>query len=161
MDKMRIIIRMTKQKRSRVLRLAAATLITSVGFFQTAFGEEPEFPALKNDTPKNSSIFLLDPSRLKINHTLSSSYTSIGGRGILTNMYLANINYKLANQLDLRVTLGVANSQGSFFGPKRGASSILPGFQLHYHPSNSFNLIINYQQYPAGYNGLYPFDYRR
>lgn len=157
---MRIIDRMKKEKRIRTLMAAAAMGVLCLGVFQPSLAQEPESPVLKNETAKNSSLFLLDPSRLKINHTISSSYTSIGGRGILTNMYLANINYKLANPLDLRVTLGVANSQGSFFGPKRGASSILPGFQLHYHPSNSFNLIINYQQYPAGYYGLYPFDYR-
>lgn len=143
----------------RTLKAAFATVFLA-GFFQLSWGGEPEFPALKSETPKSASVFLLDPSRLKISHTLSSSYASVGGRGIFTNTYLANINYKLANPLDLRLTLGVANAQGSFFGPKKSASSFLPGFQLHYHPSNGLNLIINYQQYPARM-GLYPLDYRR
>jgi hypothetical protein len=148
-------------KKTQGTKTLTAAVVLCVGLLQFSQAEEPEFPALQTETPKSSSIFLLDPSRLKINHTISSSYTSIGGRGIFTNLYQANINYKLANPLDVRVTLGVANSQGSFFGPKRGASSILPGFQLHYHPSNNFNLIINYQQYPAGYYPYDPLDYRR
>ncbi|MGH8005279.1 MAG: hypothetical protein ACRECJ_11215, partial [Limisphaerales bacterium] len=113
------------------------------------FAGTPEEEVTSNDAPKGSSVFLLDPSRFKIGHTISTSYASIGGRGVLTSMYLADISYKLANPLDIRVSLGVANSQGALFGPKRSANSFIPGFQLHYHPSNAFNLIINYQQYPA------------
>jgi len=157
---MRTIGKMKKHWISKTLALVVLALGIGAGPARPCLAEEPAVPVL-TETPKSASIFLLDPSRLKINHTISSSYASLGGRGILTNMYQANIQYKLAEPLDLQLTLGVANSQGSFFGPKRSASSIFPGFQLHYHPSNSFNLIVNYQQYPAGYYGLYPFDYRR
>lgn len=139
-----------------VLALAAAALGQS---------SAPSVPsATKSEGPKAASLFLLDPSRFKIQHTLSTSFASIGGRGILTNMYLANIQYQIANPLDIRVSLGFANSQGSLFGPKRSASAIIPGFELHYHPSNSFDLIVNYQQYPAGYlyrPGFLPFEQRR
>ncbi|MCI0595625.1 MAG: hypothetical protein L0Z48_03670, partial [candidate division Zixibacteria bacterium] len=127
------------------------------------FAPPPEVELTTDDAPKGSSVFLLDPSRFKIGHTISTSYASIAGRGVLTSMYLADISYKLANPLDIRVTLGVANSQGALFGPKGSANSFIPGFQLHYHPSNAFNLIVNYQQYPAGsyYPGFLPFGYRR
>ncbi len=160
---------MTKQQtrtpRVAVLFFAVFALMAAWAWGQTSTGGfapsgEPEVTA---DAPKGSSVFLLDPSRFKIGHTISTSYASIGGRGVLTSMYLADISYKLANPLDIRVSLGVANSQGALFGPRRSANSFIPGFQLHYHPSNAFNLIINYQQYPAGsyYPGLLPFDYRR
>lgn len=156
----------TKTPKVLFLLLAAFVLTAAVAWGQTNTGGflgTPDEEVTSNDAPKGSSVFLLDPSRFKIGHTISTSYASIGGRGILTNMYMADISYKLASPLDIRISLGVANSQGSFFGPKRSANSIVPGFQLHYHPSNNFNLIINYQQYPAGsyYPGLLPFGYRR
>ena len=154
----------TKTPKVFVLLFAAFAATAALAWGQTATGGFAGTPeAASEDVPKGSSVFLLDPSRLKIGHTLSTSYASIGGKGVLTSMYLADINYKLANPLDLRLTLGVANSQGALFGPKRSANSFVPGFQLHYHPSNHFNLIINYQQYPAGayYPGLSPFEYRR
>ncbi|MCI0330061.1 MAG: hypothetical protein L0196_03795 [candidate division Zixibacteria bacterium] len=163
------IIGMTgKTKTPKVLFLfsAAFALTAALGWGQTStggFAAPPEVD-LTIDAPKGSSVFLLDPSRFKIGHTISTSYASIGGRGVLTSMYLADISYKLANPLDIRLTLGVANSQGALFGPKGSANSFIPGFQLHYHPSNVFNLIINYQQYPAGslyYPGLLPLEYRR
>ena len=150
-----------------ILLLAALAMTAAVAWGQANTGGflgTPEEDVTSSDAPKESSVFLLDPSRFKINHTISTSYASIGGRGVLTSMYLADISYKLANPLDIRISLGVANSQGSFFGPKGSANSIIPGFQLHYHPSNSFNLIVNYQQYPAGayYSpGLWPPYYRR
>ena len=143
---------------------AAFVLTAALAWGQTSTGGFAGTPEVTtDDAPKGSSLFLLDPSRFKIGHTISTSYASIGGRGILTSMYLADISYKLANPLDIRVSLGVANSQGALFGPKRSANSFIPGFQLHYHPSNNFNLIINYQQYPAGsyYPGLLPLEYRR
>ncbi len=156
----------TKTPKVALLLFAAFALTAALAWGQTSTGGfapsgEPE--ATSDDTPKGSSVFLLDPSRFKIGHTISTSYASIGGRGVLTSMYLADLSYKLANPLDIRVTLGVANSQGSFFGPKGSANSFIPGFQLHYHPSNAFNLIVNYQQYPAGsyYPGFLPFGYRR
>ncbi|HXF49236.1 MAG TPA: hypothetical protein VNL73_07410 [Verrucomicrobiae bacterium] len=156
----------TKAPKVVILFLAAFVLMAAAAFGQTNTGgflgtPEEETTA---DAPKGSSVFLLDPSRFKINHTISTSYASIGGRGVLTSMYMADLSYKLANPLDIRISLGVANSQGAFFGPKRSANSIIPGFQLHYHPSNSFNLIVNYQQYPAGayyYPGYLPLGYRR
>lgn len=150
-----------------IILLLAVFAFTAAAFGQTNTGGflgTPEEDVTTSDAPKGSSVFLLDPSRFKINHTISTSYASIGGRGVLTSMYMADISYKLANPLDIRISLGVANSQGSFFGPKGSANSIIPGFQLHYHPSNAFNLIVNYQQYPAGayYRpGLWPLEYRR
>jgi len=164
----RILGMTTKRKTPKVLFLLFAVFLFGAtwawGQANTGgFVGTPEPEVTTDDTPKGSSVFLLDPSRFKIGHTISTSYASIGGRGVLTSMYLADINYKLANPLDIRLTLGVANSQGALFGPRRSANSFVPGFQLHYHPSNLFNLIINYQQYPAGsyYPGLLPFEYRR
>jgi hypothetical protein len=157
----------TKTPKVLFLLLALFAMTAAAAFGQTNTGGflgTPEEEVTSSDAPKGSSVFLLDPSRFKINHTISTSYASIGGRGVLTSMYMADISYKLANPLDIRISLGVANSQGSFFGPKGSANSIIPGFQLHYHPSNAFNLIIDYQQYPAGsyYRpGLWPLEYRR
>ena len=156
----------TKTPKVLFLFLTLFALTAALAWGQTntgGFAGTPE-EDLITDAPKGSSVFLLDPSRFKIGHTISTSYTSIGGRGVLTSMYLADLSYKLANPLDIRISLGVANSQGALFGPKRSANSFIPGFQLHYHPSNAFNLIINYQQYPAGtyYRpGLLPLEYRR
>ncbi len=162
------ILGMTKKRKTPkvvVLLLTAFAMTAAMAWGQTNTGGFAGTPQedLTTDAPKGSSVFLLDPSRFKIGHTISTSYASIGGRGVLTSMYLADISYKLANPLDIRVSLGVANSQGALFGPKRSANSFIPGFQLHYHPSNAFNLIINYQQYPAGsyYPGFLPLEYRR
>lgn len=156
---------MTKSRRITpkivVLFLAAFAWTATWVWGQTNTGGFATTQQTSSDAPKGSSVFLLDPSRFRISHSISTSYASLGGHGVLTSMYLANIDYKLANPLDIRLVLGVANSQGALFGPRRSANSFVPGFQLYFHPSNSFNLIINYQQYPAGtayYPGLY---YRR
>lgn len=145
--------RMTNRKgtmRKLLLATAVLSFVAVSAFAQTGQTTNPVSGATA-EGPKPSSLFLLDPSRFKIGHTISTSYASLGGHGVLTSMYLADIQYKLANPLDIRVSLGFANSQGSLFGPRGSANSIIPGFELNYHPSKNFNLIINYQQYPNGY----------
>ncbi|HLG94169.1 MAG TPA: hypothetical protein VI546_04975, partial [candidate division Zixibacteria bacterium] len=76
----------TKTPKVLFLFLTLFALTAALAWGQTntgGFAGTPE-EDLITDTPKGSSVFLLDPSRFKIGHTISTSYASIGGRGILT-----------------------------------------------------------------------------
>lgn len=100
---------------------------------------------------KSSS--LLDPQRLRINHSYTFSYFSSDAASGSFGTYTTTLRYQLSNPLSLTLSLNYLHQPLSVFGRDdlRVKNSILPNFQLHYKPSNSFSLWINVLTFPSPY----------
>ncbi|MGB2981748.1 MAG: hypothetical protein WBC77_10935 [Candidatus Zixiibacteriota bacterium] len=102
----------------------------------------------------NSKNFsLLDPQRLKMNHSYSFSYFSNGRTSGSFGIYTTTLKYQLSNPLSVALSLNYLHQPLSVF--RRDAltvkNRILPNFQLHYRPSSSFSLWINVITLPPAY----------
>lgn len=93
----------------------------------------------------SKSFSLLDPQRLKMNHSYSFSYLSNGRTSGSFGVYTTTLKYQLSNPLSVALSLNYLHQPLSVF--RRDAltvkNRILPNFQLHYRPSSSFSLWIN------------------
>lgn len=101
----------------------------------------------------SKSFSLLDPARLKLHHSYAFSYFSNGRTSGSLGIYTTTLNYQLSNPLSLTLSLNYLHQPLSVF--RRDAltveNRILPNFQLHYRPNNSFSLWINVLTLPPAY----------
>ena len=104
-------------------------------------------------TSNSKNFSLLDPQRLKMNHSYSFSYFSNGQTSGSFGVYTTTLKYQLSNPLSLTLSLNYLHQPLSVF--RRDAltvdNRILPNFQLHYRPNSSFSLWINVLTLPAAY----------
>ncbi len=100
---------------------------------------------------------LLDPQRLKLSQSYAFSYFSGSGYSGSMGVYTTTLNYQLSRPLSLTLSLNYLHQPLSVFGRDnlRVKDDILPNFQLHYNPSNSFSLWINVETLPASYGWGY------
>src|SRR4030042_6245829 len=66
----------------------------------------------------NSNLILgfLNSEKLKMHHTFSMSYMSMGrAGGMMVNSYLNTIEYQISNPLFMRLNLSIANSPSNSF----------------------------------------------
>jgi hypothetical protein len=101
----------------------------------------------------NRSFSLLDPQRLKINHSYTFSYFSSGNTRGSFGIYTTTLNYKLSDPLSLTLSLNYLHQPLSVFQQDnlRIKDGILPNLQLYYKPSSNFSLWINILTYPSPY----------
>ena len=59
---------------------------------------------------QNSLFAFIDPSKLKMSHSASMSYSTFGGESIVMNTYVNTIDYKFNDQLSLRTNIGIMAS---------------------------------------------------
>ncbi len=100
------------------------------------------------------SLSLLDPARLRMYHSYTFSYFSGAKTSGSFGIYTTTLKYQLSNPLSLTLSLNYLHQPLSVFGrDDLGVkNSILPNFQLHYRPSNSFSLWINVLTFPPPYS---------
>lgn len=104
-------------------------------------------------TSNSKNMGLLDPQRLKMNHSYSFSYFSNGQTSGSFGVYTTTLRYQLSNPLSLTLSLNYLHQPLSVFrrDALRVDNRILPNFQLHYRPNSSFSLWINVLTLPAAY----------
>lgn len=106
---------------------------------------------------EKNSFSLLDPTRLKLQQSYSFSYFSNSKYSGSLGVYTTTLNYQLSEPLSLTFSLNYLHQPLSVFGRDdiRIKDDILPNFQLHYRPSNSFSLWINVVTFPSAYGSGY------
>jgi hypothetical protein len=118
-----------------------------------ASGVKSQDENLLGFTPNLKNLSLLNPQRLKMNHSYSFSYFSNGQTSGSFGVYTTTLQYQLSNPLSLTLSLNYLHQPLSLF--RRDAPTvdnrILPNFQLHYRPNSSFSLWINVLTLPAAY----------
>lgn len=111
--------------------------IPLAGFAQ--FKSQAKLPNISEviATDAGRSVFsLFDPTRFSMHHSLSMSYMTIGGRGMMVNSYMNTMEFQLSNPLFLRVNLGVMNTPfNSFNNPALNGTQFFGGAELYYRPT--------------------------
>ena len=102
-----------------------------------------------------SKFSLLDPNRFSMSHSYSLSYFSGGGDGQMIGLYINSMKYQLSNSIDVSVKLGWLHQPSNMFSQNRGVTdygTVLPNFQLQYHPSEKFKFMISFESIPGVYS---------
>jgi hypothetical protein len=141
-------------------RVSKKSLLSAAGLmfclllsWTQASGVKSQDENLLGFTPNLKNLSLLNPQRLKMNHSYSFSYFSNGQTSGSFGVYTTTLQYQLSNPLSLTLSLNYLHQPLSLF--RRDAPTvdnrILPNFQLHYRPNSSFSLWINVLTLPAAY----------
>lgn len=96
----------------------------------------------------SSKLRLIDPGRLRNSNEFIMSYNS-SGNNPFQGLYLSTFNYRLANPLDVSVTLGASFVPQGGFGESSQSSVFLSSFGLRYQPNESTLIQFHYQD-PRG-----------
>jgi hypothetical protein len=104
---------------------------------------------------------ILDPSRLSFSHYISSSYISSGGEGVMRNLFMETIGYRLSNPLTLTFNVGYMHEPYSTMtseGPLQ-SGKFLGSAALTWRPAENMFLHFEIANYPKyGYYGYSPYD---
>ena len=101
----------------------------------------------------NSLFSFIDPSKLKMSHSVSMSYSSFGGESVLMNSYVNTIDYQFNDRLSLRTNLGIMASpynslpNNSFLNEQQ----FFGGAELNYQPSDNTFLSLRFESMPYNY----------
>lgn len=133
------------------------------------------FPALlsaqlkRQDTPisireelikpaNNFGLSILDPSKIKMSHSFSMSYFSIGGKGVAQNIYLNTLQYQIAQPLMLTVQWGIRQTPYNSLAkdsPLFNSGFFLSGAELRYKPTENLEMNFQISTQPNYYSPYY------
>jgi len=105
-------------------------------------------PRYKLMAPGGGALF--DMSKIHIDHSFSMNYSSTGTNSAFVNEYVAGINYRISDPMNLRLELGMSYTPYSTFsipGEEEQAQVYLKSATFDYRPNNTFHLQIGYKNY--------------
>lgn len=105
-------------------------------------------PRMNLITPSTGSLF--DMSRIKIDHSFSMNYSSSGTNSTFVNEYVAGINYRISEPMNLRMELGMSYTPYSTLsapGEEQQAQVYLKSATFDYRPSKQFHIQVGYNNY--------------
>ncbi len=86
--------------------------------------------------PGKTSLGLIDPSRLSVNHMVSFGTAFGGGKSLTSSLYASNFAYRLSDPVTLNFTLGIQNNRVGGLPNDLNGSSLFGGFRLEYHKND-------------------------
>jgi hypothetical protein len=106
---------------------------------------------------KDAMVGFLDPSRFNMSHSLSMSYTAVGGGGAMINTYINTLNYRFSDDLFLTTKLGIMNSAYNSIPGSSYLNNVefIGGAELKWLPSKDSAIFIRFEKGPAYYNPGY------
>ena len=121
---------------------------------------------LKNKTgnPNISSVLsapngdfllgFLDPSKINMRHSFSTSYTGFSGQGMMLSSYLNTIDFQLSENLFLQTNIGLMNSPYNTFGEDfyLNDTKIFGGAKLKYRFNDKSSIQLQFDYSPYYYN---------
>jgi len=130
------------------------------GFFwvnaNTLFAQVQQSTSIYKPSPWKSQQkgfldYLLDSSRIKMSHSYSLSYTSIGNQHFNQGLYLNTLDIHLADPLQMQVRFGYmhqpfGNSENSY---QMNGKLFLQRAMLKYQPAENMSIVFDYQAYPS------------
>jgi hypothetical protein len=125
-----------------------------------AFGQlkkDLERPSVSNaliTTQNNSLLGFLDPSKMEMSHSVSMSYMTFSGQGMMLNTYLNTMQYNVNEKFSVTTKLGVMNSPYNSFPNNSylNESHVFGGAELRYRPSENSTISLRVESLPAYYN---------
>lgn len=138
-----------------LLILAIFSLVPSMIFAQLKKDlKQPDFTTVLTQPSNPYSLFsFIDPSKLKMSHSASMSYMSVGGESIIMNSYVNTIDYQFNDQLSLRTNLGIMASPYNTLPniSYLNEQQIFGGAELNYKPGENTLLSLRFEYLPAYY----------
>lgn len=135
-------------------------VVFSLLFPLLAFGQlkkdlqQPDFSNILTKPQNAASVFsFLDPSKIKMSHSLSMSYSAFGGESILMNSYVNTIDYQFNDQLSLRTNIGIMASpynslpNNSYLNNQQ----FFGGAELNYRPTDNMFFTLRFEKMPYTY----------
>lgn len=146
----------------KIILIISLIMIYSLSFAQSS--DQAQIENINNQSsfglsPAPTPFSLIDLSRVKWSNSYSVSFFSGGNNSGSVGLLNTQIFYEFSSKLSLALNIGIAHNPGNFWGEGNTNATILPSFQLDYHPSENFRLSIGMQQYngyymPYGTNNL-------
>jgi hypothetical protein len=120
---------------------------------------------LKKDTgnPNISSVLskpntdfllgLLDPSKVHMHHSFSTSYSAFGNQGMMLSSYLNTIDFQLSENLFLQTNIGLMNSPYNTFGEDfyLNDTKFFGGAKLKYRINDQSSVQLQFDYSPYYY----------
>ncbi|MCB9357106.1 MAG: hypothetical protein H6508_04160 [Calditrichaeota bacterium] len=104
---------------------------------------------------------LLDPSRMKMSHSVSFGYASLGGTGVSRGLYMNRIDYQLAKPLMLTTHLGYQfqPSGPAEWNPATTGQDFVGAADLTWQPTSNalFRLSVAKGMAPSNMYGYSPY----
>ncbi|SYZ72987.1 conserved exported hypothetical protein [Candidatus Zixiibacteriota bacterium] len=109
--------------------------------------------------PALKPFSLIDLSKFKWSQSYSLSFFSGGGSSGSVGLYTGSLLYEMSRSLSMNFVLGIAHNPGSLFDRTQSTNAaFFPGFNLDFHPSNSFHLSVGVQAIPGNYYYYNPYS---
>jgi hypothetical protein len=129
------------------LPIAAACVLLLAGFAGAQYRDRVE-PAplaglvLDPDFSINRGAPLLDPSRMRMSHSVSMGVVSGGGGSVSSGTYLNQLDYRLSGTMDLRLNLGLRSVMHNSYWQDGTGRQLIGGAEFLWRPTDSFRLHI-------------------
>lgn len=108
---------------------------------------------ITNYSPSGFLTNFFNPNNFQMNHSVSMSYTSMGGNGVALSTYTNSMAYRISEGLNVEVDASLVASPYSSFGREHQNSIngiYLSRAQLNYFPTKNMHLSIQYLRPPLG-----------
>lgn len=144
--------------------MALMLILSSVSFaqFRDQLSNQPSVQnSLIHSDESNLLFGFFNPANFSMRQSVSMSYMSFGNQGLALGTYTNSMSYKISDPLTLSADVSLLNSPYSSLGSKfsQGLNGIyLTRADLSYHPSNSFQIDLQFNQNPL-YRYYNPYYY--
>lgn len=141
---------------------AIMMIVASTGYaqFKQQLNDEPSVESSLIRPSEGVLFGFFNPSNLSMRQSLSMSYMTLGSQSIAVGMYTNSMSYKISDPLTLSADVSLISSPYNTLGDKFSKSFsgvYLTRAELNYHPSNNFQIDIQFNQNPMArfYNPYY------
>lgn len=108
------------------------------------------------------TLGLFDPSRMTFSHSISSSYVTSGGNGVMSNLFMETIGYRISNPLNLTLNLGYFQQPYSSYQQTDifNSGAFVGSAALTWRPRDNMFLHLEVGNLPSyGTYGNYPYGH--
>ena len=128
--------------------------VSSISFSQFKDKKGPTIQdGITNYSPSGFLTNFFNPNNFQMNHSVSMSYTSMGGNGLALSTYTNSMAYRISEGLNVEVDASLVASPYSSFGQEHQNSIngiYLSRAQLNYSPTKNMHLSVQYLRPPPG-----------
>jgi hypothetical protein len=111
--------------------------------------------------PASTPFSLLDLSRIRWSNSYSVSFMSGAGGSGSVGLLNSTMFYEFSPKLSMALNIGIMHNAGAIWGDANNQATLLPGFQLDYHPSDKFSLSIGVSREAGWLSPYYYAPYSR
>ena len=113
----------------------------------------PNISSILNTPNRDFLLGFLDPSKIHMRHSFSTSYTGFSGQGMMLSSYLNTIDFQLTEKLLLQTNIGLMNSPYNTFGEDfyLNDTRFFGGAKLQYRINDKSSVQLQFDYAPYSY----------